>query len=68
MMSVMITNAMNTTQMAKAMLKLADDEALRKKMGQIGYDRAVQYYDETECYQRYLSVYRDVISRAGGGK
>lgn len=55
-----IVPMMNPTRMAEAILKLADDEDLRKKMGEAGYKRVCMHYDENDCYQHYADLYKEL--------
>lgn len=54
---------MNSTQMAQAILKLADDENLRQEMGAIGFKRVREFYDEKVCYDRYKKLYSDTVKK-----
>lgn len=51
---------MGVSSLARAMLQLADDAELRKKMGEIGYRRAHKYYNEKDVIHRYRLLYEDM--------
>ncbi len=53
----------DSTSMAYAILNLAKDENVRKKMGEVGYYRAIKYYDKTQIYNKYLAVYKDLVDK-----
>lgn len=52
---------MGVSAMSLAMLKLADDPQLRQKMGEAGYRRVQDHYAEDKCYDRYRSLYEELI-------
>jgi polysaccharide biosynthesis protein PelF len=54
---------MNETKLAKAILELAEDPALRQRMGEIGYRRVIEHYDEDECYMRFYDLYKEMLSK-----
>ena len=51
---------MGVTSMSRAILRLAADENLRKKMGEAGYLRVKEHYDEELCFTRYRNLYEEV--------
>ena len=58
-----IVPIMSSTQMADAILKLAGDDKLRKQMGEVGYRRVREFYDEAQCYQRYRDLYDEMMRK-----
>jgi glycosyltransferase involved in cell wall biosynthesis len=52
----------DTQRMAEAMSRLAGDAKLRKKMGKVGRDRAVTYYDSTQQMDRLHKILLSVAS------
>ncbi len=56
---------MGVSAMSRAILTLAGDKELRKKMGENGYKRVKEHYDEKDCFTRYKNLYNAVFS---GGK
>ncbi len=54
---------MNETKLAKAILDLAQDPALRQRMGEVGYRRVIEHYDEDECYMRFYNLYKEMLSK-----
>ncbi len=48
----------DSSKMAHAILDIASNEEMRKKMGEIGYNRAVKYYDKDDIYNQYYDVYK----------
>lgn len=53
---------MGVTGMSQAILRLADDAKLREKMGEAGFKRVRDHYDEEECFNRYKNLYKAVLS------
>lgn len=58
-----IVPVMGVSEIARAILKLAKDEKSRTKMGQAGYQRVREYYDEAEVFGRYYSLYQEMTER-----
>ena len=52
---------MNPNLIAKAIIKLGKDRALMREMGEIGYNRAVNYYRDDTFLDEYEKLYRSVI-------
>jgi len=53
-----IVPILGVNQMAQAMLQLAEDEELRKQMGESGYQRAIKYFDGRTIFDRYKELYK----------
>lgn len=53
-----IVPILGVNQMAQAMLLLAEDEKLRKQMGESGYQRAIKYFDGRTIFDRYQELYK----------
>ncbi|MEM2338355.1 MAG: glycosyltransferase family 4 protein [Candidatus Bathyarchaeia archaeon] len=51
----------NPKQLADAILKLANDEKLRKKFGEEGKKKAKENYDWNIIVEKYLKVYKQLI-------
>ena len=58
-----IVPVMGVSEIARAILMLAKDEKSRTKMGQAGYQRVREYYDEAEVFGRYYSLYQEMTER-----
>ena len=56
-----IVPLMNTDEMSKAILTLAEDEELRETMGFNGYNRVKNLHQNKEIYARYFHIYRDLL-------
>lgn len=57
-----ITSIMDVTGISEAILTLAENETMRKEMGQIGYQRVLQRYQLQDLIQTYDKLY----TRLGG--
>ncbi|WP_077532799.1 GT4 family glycosyltransferase PelF [Massiliimalia massiliensis] len=55
-----IVPIMSASQMARAMVKMAGNAPKRRKMGDIGYQRVRAFYDQSDIYQRYYQLYRQM--------
>ena len=53
-----VVPVMGVSEIARAILKLAEDEKTRKRMGQAGYQRAVKAYDESAVFGTYYNLYQ----------
>ena len=47
--------------LAETLLRLADDPALRGRLGERGRDRIESVYSETECHRRIAAIAMDAI-------
>ncbi len=52
-------------KLAAALIELADDPALRRRMGQTGRERFTDRFRHQEMTRRVREVYQDVLSRRG---
>lgn len=52
-----VTRIMHVEEIANAMLTLAQDESLRRKMGEIGYHRVVEGYQYIHMQEAYREIY-----------
>ena len=52
-----LTHIMNTEEIADAMVQLAENEKLRKEMGEIGYKRVNEFYQINLMRDRYKDLY-----------
>ncbi len=51
---------MSITKIADAIIKLAENEALRREMGETGYKRVLKSYSEREFLESYHRLYRQL--------
>lgn len=54
---------MSIAKIADAIVKLAENEALRKEMGEAGYYRVINSYSEKDCVDRYHSLYQKLCNK-----
>lgn len=54
---------MSISKIADAIVKLAENEDLRKEMGEAGYQRVINSYAEKDCLARYHSVYQQLYNK-----
>jgi glycosyltransferase involved in cell wall biosynthesis len=54
---------MSIAKIADAIVKLAENEALRKEMGEAGYRRVVNSYAQKDCLDRYHSLYQELYNK-----
>ncbi len=52
---------MQIDTIAEAIVKLATDEDLRLKMGEIGRERVIRYYRQETLYETYTALYNEVL-------
>jgi glycosyltransferase involved in cell wall biosynthesis len=57
----LLAPAANDAELADHVLRLADDAALARCMGQKGHERARLIFSESQMHARYLAVYRDML-------
>lgn len=55
-----VVPVMGVTEIAHAILSLASDANLRKKMGEAGYRRVKNFYDKEDVFQQYKELYDDL--------
>ncbi|MCD7738923.1 MAG: GT4 family glycosyltransferase PelF [Lachnospiraceae bacterium] len=60
-----LTHIMNVDEIARAILKLAEDEPLRKKMGENGYRRVMAKYKIEDMRETYRKIYQDFAESMG---
>ena len=53
---------MGVSSMSQAILRLAADPALRRRMGEAGYKRVKNHYNEEGCFARYHQLYEAVLN------
>ena len=58
-----LTHIMNIEEIAQAMIVLAQNDKLRKQMGENGYQRVMKYYRIEHMKQVYEEIYRKVRKR-----
>lgn len=54
---------MGVSAMSRAILRLAEDEGLRREMGEHGFRRVRDFYDEQVCFERYKRLYDTMLSK-----
>jgi glycosyltransferase involved in cell wall biosynthesis len=59
-----LTHIMNVEEIAKAILTLAGDEALRTRMGENGYRRVMAGYKLSDMQETYRNIYQDFAEEA----
>lgn len=66
----LLTPVMDVKRIAEAIIRLAKDESLRLKMGEVGYARALRDYRQSDMFASYRALYGaprqayDVLSAA----
>ena len=51
----------NTVKLANAVIKLHDDEQLRKEMGENGYNKAISNYDITRVCDEHMNMFNEML-------
>jgi glycosyltransferase involved in cell wall biosynthesis len=59
------THIMNVEEIAKAILTLAGDEAMRAQMGENGYRRVMANYRLSDMQETYRSIYQGFAAESG---
>lgn len=57
-----VTPVMDILEITKAILKLANDAELRKKMGKNGYNRLIKYYKQEHLEKNYRDIYYSLMN------
>lgn len=57
----LIVPVMDAVGIARAVIKLADNERLRLDMGDIGYQRTAAFYKKEDMFDRYDKIYKDYL-------
>ena len=60
-----ITHIMNISEIADAMVYMADHPAIRREMGEIGYRRVMRKYRIQDMKKTYAGIYREAAQRQG---
>ena len=60
-----LTHIMNLEEISAAMVELAENEPLRKKMGEAGYRRVMSRYKVSDMKQTYYEIYKEFADRRG---
>ena len=60
-----ITHIMNVQEIAEAMITMARNPAMRKRMGQAGYQRMMARYKVEDMKAIYQSIYAQCAARQG---
>lgn len=61
-----LTEIASPSETAEAIVRLARDHKLRRKMGQAGLARVERFYDQNLVMQRYDTIYKTLRSRRKG--
>jgi glycosyltransferase involved in cell wall biosynthesis len=64
----LIVDVDNSEQLCDAMLRLAGDAALRKELGQKGYERVCKFFDEKSMIDEHIRLYENAIGRRGNNQ
>jgi glycosyltransferase involved in cell wall biosynthesis len=59
------THIMNVEEIAKAILTLAGDEAMRTQLGENGYRRVMAKYRLSDMQETYRSIYQEFAAESG---
>ena len=60
-----LTHIMNVSEIAGAMIKLAENPQLVKEMGEIGYKRVVKSYQIEQMKENYKGIYKELGQKYG---
>lgn len=60
-----ITHIMNISEIADAMVYMADHPAIRREMGEIGYRRVMRKYRIQDMKKTYAGIYKEAAQRQG---
>lgn len=60
-----LTHIMNLEEITDAILLLAKDEALRRQMGENGYQRVMSQYKIEDMGEKYTRIYSDLAKKQG---
>lgn len=60
-----ITHVMNVEEITEAILTLAHDEPMRRKMGNVGFQRVKAGYQVQQMEEAYRTIYRDFSNSMG---
>lgn len=63
-----VVPVMSINKIADAIVKLASDRALREKMGEVGYLRVTNYYEEKKYLESYKKLYEELTNKGAVGK
>ena len=61
-----LTGISSPTETADALIRLATDPSLRKRMGDAGLNRTIKFYNETGVMAEYNALYKSL--KSGGGE
>ncbi len=60
-----VVPVMSVSKVADAIVTLAQDDALRRKMGEIGYRRTVDFYSTKDFLRQYHDLYEEITAPYG---
>jgi glycosyltransferase involved in cell wall biosynthesis len=63
-----VVPVMDVEKIAKAIIKLAEDPGLRKKMGEAGFKRVSSFYTSEKCVASYRKIYKGIEKTLKAGK
>ena len=58
-----IVPVMSINKIADAIVKLASDSTLREQMGEVGYLRVTNYYEEKKYLESYKKLYEELTNK-----
>lgn len=61
-----LTEISSPSETAEAIVRLARDPALRARMGEAGFQRVLEFYNQEKVMARYDQIYGTLKSRGGG--
>jgi len=62
-----VAPVMSISKLSDGILTLARDKEMRLRMGQNGYRRAVDFYNDDDCMETYRKLYRELCSGGYSG-
>lgn len=60
-----VTHIMNVNEISQAMVTLANNEELRKKMGEHGFNRVNNLYRIEQMRNKYRDIYHEIAKELG---
>ncbi len=60
-----VTHIMNVEEIARAMVTMARNKAMRLEMGEIGYQRVMEKYQYEFMIDTYRGIYKDFAKSMG---
>lgn len=60
-----VTHIMNVGEITQAILTLAQDKEMRRRMGENGYNRVSAHYRREQMLEHYRTIYKDFVESMG---